>query len=136
MLIFIVMVMPFNIAVYPDKLNVKGFGNAFNIGDEIRVSCEVPRIRPVPLAIYWLYNRTRVHRGRVSSKMNTGLKDYQIISTLHFTLTAKDQGCSLICVVVTDHGIFESQEKNVILKNPINSKWCYAADNVNHHEVA
>ena len=114
--------MLFNIAVNPQELIVEGVGYSFNIGDIMRASCEVRRILPVPLAMYWQYNGTRIHRGYVSSRMKMDMKDYKIISFLHLTITAKDEGCSLTCLVEMEDGKQLESKQNIILTNKFGSK--------------
>ena len=101
---------------------MKGVGYSFNIGDVMYASCEIRRIRPVPFAMYWLYNGTRVYRGRISSQMDADLGDYKIISFLQLTITAKDEGCSLACLVETEDGKQLESKQNVILTNKFSSK--------------
>ena len=111
-----------NIAVNPEELIIKGVDNPFIIGDVMRASCEAARIRPVPLAMYWLYNGTRVHRGRIFSQMNVDMEDYNIISMFYLNITEKDQGSSLMCVVETECGKQLRSKRSIILTNMINSK--------------
>ena len=126
------MVVWLSISVYPEELIVKGFVESFDIAHVMNATCEVPRIRPLPLAIYWLYNRTRVHRGWVSYQMNTDMKDYKISSIMHFTLAAEDQGCSLKCVVEMEDGKQLESQQNIIRINEISSKWHSIHRNVIH----
>ena len=117
------MVVWLSISVYPEELIVKGFAESFDIAHVMNATCEVPSIHPVPFAIYWLYNRTRVHRGWVSYQMNTDMKDYKVISIMHFTIAAEDQGCSLKCVVEMADGKQLESQQNIIRINEISSKW-------------